>query len=239
LSPFKSAFTSILCLCLYPQQLTHLKAYNFIIWNVGQGSWSTFIHEASCYHFDMGGEKAPLNNILQLCRRKKNWLLLSHEDWDHLSAIKVFKKKVGKLCLFYPRRPRRLWLNRFPDCPPLPDFIKKLYNGQGSHTHNGKSIVYLLANQVLIPGDSTMKEERIWIRQVPISASILILGHHGSHTSTSEQLLKRVSLKVAVASARKSKYGHPHWKVIRKLRRRGIPLLTTEEQGHIYMTLRL
>jgi hypothetical protein len=48
------------------------KGEQFIIWNVGQGQWTTYDTLEICYHFDVGGEHFPLKKIRQLCRHKQN-----------------------------------------------------------------------------------------------------------------------------------------------------------------------
>jgi competence protein ComEC len=67
---------------------------------------------------------------------------------------------------------------------------------------------------------------------------ILVLGHHGSRTSTSSLLLDHLPrLTAAVSSARFRKYGHPHARVRRDLAKRHIPLLRTEEWGNLHFEL--
>jgi beta-lactamase superfamily II metal-dependent hydrolase len=45
-------------------------------------------------------------------------------------------------------------------------------------------------------------------------------------------------LKIAISSARKAKYGHPHIETIWLLKKRGVPLLRTEDWGTIALELR-
>ena len=187
----------------------------------------------------MGGETLPFGKVLPLCYKKKNWILLSHEDWDHLNGIPSFMGKIKDLCLSYHRPPERSFLKKMKPCPRLPSLISLVDSGQLGGSRNSSSVVYRIQDQVLIPGDSPMKEEKRWMRKLPRSMKGLLLGHHGSHTSTSMALLQWIQPRWAVASGRKSKYGHPHRRVSRKLRKRGISLLRTEVWGHIYMKLHL
>jgi competence protein ComEC len=107
---------------------------------------------------------------------------------------------------------------------------------QSLKSSNDKSQV-LGWEDFLVPGDSTMKAERIWSREFKLQHfKYLLLGHHGSQSSTSEALLKRLtSLKLAIASARFAKYGHPHRKVKERLKNHGVSLISTEQWGTVFI----
>jgi competence protein ComEC len=91
----------------------------------------------------------------------------------------------------------------------------------------------------LMPGDSPRKQENLWRLDPDFhSAKILVLGHHGSHTSTSEILLKSLpQVRMAVSSARWARYHHPSPEVITVLRRQHIALLRTEDWGNLWFQL--
>jgi len=100
---------------------------------------------------------------------------------------------------------------------------------------NEFSRVFVIEGQILAPGDSTHKEELLWAktaRSFPIQ--LLILGHHGSKTSTSSTLLRNLPFaEQAIASCRKARYGHPHAEVLARLRQAGIAAISTEDWGSI------
>ena len=70
------------------------------------------------------------------------------------------------------------------------------------------------------------------------SCDVLKLGHHGSSSSTDEEILRltRPSLAIASCGADNS-YGHPHEEVVELLEAEGITLLRTDERGTIELTL--
>lgn len=116
-----------------------------------------------------------------------------------------------------------------------PQFIQSKRNKK---TPNSQSLVYLINSSTLIPGDSPSKSEDIWGKQIlnPAKIRILILGHHGSRTSTSIQLLAKLNLlKMLLVSARKHKYGHPHVETISKAKLYKYPLIKTESWGNIFI----
>lgn len=235
---------------LFPISLSHNVLPFLVVWNVGQGQFVTAVETHRCLHFDFGGEWWP-TEVLKMCGGKSNELYLSHWDTDHLNFAYRFKKLAilckHKLPQGNPSDHKRKMMASIKDCgtdrPSVDDVyshVTKMNFHSPSRTANGLSDVYLYKD-VLIPGDSPQKAERVWVKQLSqaVRARILILGHHGSRTSTSYELLESLThLRLSVASQRRSRYGHPHADVLAKLRLRGTPLLLTEDWGHIKIQMR-
>jgi competence protein ComEC len=214
-----------------------------VVWNVGQGQWVTLLDEHGCWHFDTGGEKAPWREIMALCRGRPNRLSFSHWDWDHLSFASRLRNYVPDVCVDYPpagkpesARKERL-MNGLPACSGKPHY--ETWVDENGRSSNDKSRVVWWRG-VLIPGDSTRKEEKYWIHAFHHlrETKFLVLGHHGSRTSTSKGLLDQMPyLQAAIASARRKKYGHPHPETERELMEYRDPMLTTEEWGTLVFDL--
>lgn len=67
-----------------------------------------------------------------------------------------------------------------------------------------------------------------------LQADVLKAGHHGSSTSTSDELLDAVSPTYAVIQCGEdNSYGHPHKETLEKLERRGIQVFRTDQDGAI------
>lgn len=227
-------------------------ASELVVWNVGQGQWATESHETICLHYDLGGEINVSARALKLCHQKKNILFLSHWDWDHISFVARFAAKVKDVCLWkLPLGKTSSWKTKYIQKIPLcrdEDRIltsryiysltdEKIFNLKKRKINpNDLSLVYQSSfHHVIFPGDSPLQKERLWIDQIRAPVQGLVLGHHGSKTSTSKALLDQLpNLQWAVASARKRKYGHPHDRVIRDLKKIKIPLLKTEDWGHLH-----
>jgi competence protein ComEC len=215
----------------------------FIVWNVGQGLWTTWVTDNQCLHFDAGGEYYKIiSRVTSACKYKYNLIHLSHWDSDHINFVKNFSRNVDHACLAtmpggIPTNPaKQKWLADIDFCSngirhePIDDLWnsskKKMSSNEASH------VFYIRKLSVLIPGDSTKKEEMIWSQRIKPNLNGLVLGHHGSKTSTSDELLNHApNLHWAVASARQSRYGHPHKQIIKALQKRKIPLLKTEDWG--------
>lgn len=213
-----------------------------VIWNVGQGQWITIAEQGTCFHFDMGGEFFPWEKVKKLCGARVNEVILSHWDWDHIGALAQRKiaKALPDICIRLAplglSSPRKMhMLKTFRPCEGPRPLISS-WTPPLSKNSNDSSRVYLFKN-ILMPGDSTKKLEALWSKTPWISsAQVLILGHHGSNTSTSEGLLKRLDgLKISISSARWRRYSHPHPQTMARLKKFHTPLLRTEDWGHIWL----
>lgn len=215
-----------------------------IVWNVGQGQFVTIKDEAGCWHFDMGGEFAPWTEIMNECRLSPNFVSFSHWDWDHVGLAGRASRFLPDICMLHPppgetgKSPRKLkQLSQLQTCRLRSPFAT--WTGNLFSTTNASSRV-VLWQKILIPGDSPIDQEKLWLKAIDNveEAKFLILGHHGSQTSTGKDLLKKLArVRLAIASSRHQRYGHPHLRVQVALGKRAIPLLTTEEWGTIRLEL--
>ena len=90
-------------------------------------------------------------------------------------------------------------------------------------------------NKFLFTGDATNEAETdILESHADISADVYKVGHHGSKTSTTDEMLDSVDPVYAVISVGEdNSYGHPNAEVLNKLRKAGIQVFRTDEQGTI------
>ncbi len=85
----------------------------------------------------------------------------------------------------------------------------------------------------LFTGDAEEIAEADMLSQ-NIAADVLKVGHHGSHSSTSDRFLKAVNPKYAVISAGvDNSYGHPHRETLNKLANSNVKVYRTDQQGTI------
>lgn len=218
----------------------------FVVWNIGQGQWTTAMFGDQCWHFDMGGERAPLPQLHRLCGDKNNEIFLSHWDLDHIGGVRKFKRQPLRMCLAL--RPlgrskphKEELLEGLRSCGTVADNKNLQIIRRPTLSRDSNSMSHVSQwDRFLIPGDSPIPEERRWVPQLrhPERVEVLVLGHHGSRTSTSDLLLRNLPhLKMAVASARWVKYHHPHPEVIERLRLHHIALIKTEDWGNVWFDL--
>lgn len=87
-------------------------------------------------------------------------------------------------------------------------------------------------NSFLFMGDAEKLSEGEIVSDVKVD--VIKIGHHGSHTSTSKEFLKRVSPTYAVISVGKDNdYGHPHEETIDLLNKSNIKFFRTDVSGTI------
>lgn len=109
-----------------------------------------------------------------------------------------------------------------------------------SWTTNDGSIQGILsygATRIYFAGDGTKRAEGLILsrnRAGELKSSILKVGHHGSTTSTSEELLAAVAPTYAVISAGKgNRYGLPKQATLDALAKRIVKILRTDELGTV------
>jgi competence protein ComEC len=132
---------------------------------------------------------------------------------------------------------KRKFLSTIPQCQQSEKGVNVIYRSNFLEKNDSSS--FILAKKILITGDATQKMEKKWLHKIPWqNVHVLLAGHHGSRTSLSSQLLKHLSqLRMVIVSAEKKKYGHPHKETVEKLRRTGVPMITTEDFGSVALEL--
>lgn len=103
---------------------------------------------------------------------------------------------------------------------------------------NNYSIVVKLKygnNSFIFMGDAQdISEGEILKKQLDVKADVLKVGHHGSHSSTTQEFLDKVNPKYAVISCEKGNdYGHPHKETLTKLNSKNISVFRTDLNGTI------
>ena len=114
--------------------------------------------------------------------------------------------------------------------------ISFLGPAEHASTDNDNSLICLVKygrNTFLFTGDAESAEEKTIISQ-GITVDVYQVGHHGSETSSSKELLDKIDPTYAVISCgEKNSYGHPHRSVLDRLQKKGISVFRTDEQGTI------
>jgi competence protein ComEC len=106
---------------------------------------------------------------------------------------------------------------------------------------NDRSCVLRISNEagsLLLTGDIEWRAERELLQKfsAELSADALIVPHHGSTTSSTEEFVERVGARYAVfAAGYRNRFGHPREEVLARYRRRGSAILRTDETGAVHM----
>ncbi len=198
---------------------------------------------------------AKLGENLPLGDRQIELVILTHPDSDHLSGlIEVLKRyEVGRILesgIADNSAEYQVWNDLIAEKKIPVIFaqagqtvkvadnlaIKILYplakiNGQDFKNTNATSLVGKIIygqNSVLFTGDAEEQTEQpLLLIGADLKADILVVGHHGSKTSTSAEFLATVAPQIAVIQVGlKNKYGHPTPEVLARLK--GVNIFRTD-----------
>ncbi len=109
---------------------------------------------------------------------------------------------------------------------------------------NDRSLVIRLtdgSHSLMITGDAEALSEQDMVLRFAgtglLKSDVLLLGHHGSSSSSSGLFLTAVRPEATILSCgADNAYGHPHREVMNRLRTRHIPLCRTDTQGDICLS---
>ena len=118
--------------------------------------------------------------------------------------------------------------------PPEPDWERQ-------RVRNDDSVVLEVRFgdvAILFLGDISAEVERALVPQLtPARVRVLKVAHHGSRTSTSQELLDAWRPQLALISAgRGNTFGHPAREVLERLERAGAQVLRTDRDGEVTVT---
>ena len=204
--------------------------------NVGQGDSilvrngmrSALIDTGGSLSFDMAEEV-----ILPYLRKRRvyslDYLILTHSDFDHAGAKDSLLENIEVDEVV-------------DDASSFPIYLGDTridnLNDYGIAGENESSLVlsfHLGDDDYLLMGDAPVEVERLILNDFPgLQADILKVGHHGSDTSTSPELLLSLTPEVAVISVGYgNRYGHPDQQVIARLEAIGADIRRTDVEGTI------
>ena len=110
-------------------------------------------------------------------------------------------------------------------------------------TNDASMVLLIRCNDfgALMMGDVSMDVEQALIEEygaAHLQADVLIVGHHGANTSTSEALLETVRPQYAVISCGAGNlYGHPDGRALARLEKSDTEILRTDLEGDLRFTI--
>ena len=241
------------------QQTTQADSMEVHFIDVGQGDCTLVKCGDNAMLIDTGDDSqgTAVQNYLQKQGIKKlDYLILTHPDADHIGAAPVIITKFQINTVFisnfekdnktYRKLIQALDDKRLSYSTPTVGSSYSLGNAQFTilapndvyETPNNASIALLLQNgdnRFLFSGDAEEEAESDILKNgFSVSADVYQVGHHGSRTSSSKAFLNAMNPTWAVIScAEGNTYGHPHAKTLNTLRRMGVKVFRTDEQGSI------
>lgn len=174
-------------------------------------------------------------------------LALTHYDLDHIGGVEHLLTRVKADGLLLPGEAGNTVFPQLKtartavtEALSLPLGVGTVhcfpYCGGNSEYENSMAILFETENcGILITGDLDGAGERalLYSQELPM-IDVLVVGHHGSKNSTSQELLEKTAPKAAVISVgEKNRYGHPAQQVLDRLEDAGCRVYRTDHQGTI------
>ena len=117
-------------------------------------------------------------------------------------------------------------------------FPDSFFNLDKMPSNDGSMVlmIFIDHHKILITGDLPKKYEKYLIKKYggKLKSEILLAGHHGSRSSSSEDFLKTVNPKNFVISVGEDNpYGHPHREILKLAKKLKLNILRTDILGNI------
>lgn len=236
-----------------------LDNYRVTVLDVGQGQSVLLQSRGSVFLVDCGGdydqdagEKAA-EKLLSMGVRRLDGLILTHYDRDHAGGVSYLAEQIAIDRIYLPRTAdsedlipvlltatedsEQIWLDSDLELTFCGCSIR-IFAPEGEKSGNESSASVLFHSKkydTLILGDMNAAAERdlLETRNLP-DLELLIVGHHGSNTSTSAELVYRTAPDIAFISVGEdNSYGHPAPEVLNRLRLYGCEIYRTDLQGDL------
>ncbi len=227
---------------------------NLDVIDVGQGLFLNLNFKGNNLIFDVGsnskdiGKYVAVPYMVKHGRKDIDAVFISHLHEDHYSGLRdlLVNCKVNKV---YTSNYNNLINTDYLTLNTNQVFylkdklsntdlkIKVLWPDKGYYTENENNMsnVYLVqyANvKILITGDIEKEVENLILDRI-VDVDIVIVPHHGSKTSSSEEFIDKIKPEIAIFSYGRNTYGIPSQEVIDRYRGAGSKILSTFIDGEI------
>ena len=247
-----------LCLALAVSYLEPLTDdVRMTVLDVGQGQSILLQSEGKTFLVDCGGDSdtsaadAAAEMLLSMGINHLDGAILTHYDRDHAGGMEYLLSRVPADCLYLPvcvdEEGTADALREYDDGVVIfVDEHMRLSFGETKislittdfgFTNNESGLCILFQRKdcdILITGDRNIYGERDLLRQITLpDLEVLIVGHHGSKTSTCTELLQAGNPEIAIISVGENHYGHPTEEVLTRLAQFGCEIYRTDRDGTV------
>lgn len=226
--------------------------------DVGQGQCILLQADGKSYLVDCGGDSdtgtadLAAETLLSQGISHLDGLIVTHYDRDHAGGVANLLSRVPADAVFLPDTvdPDETLAQILQYCVGAEVFVRQdlelsweddrltVYAPilSTSSNESGLSVLFRDENcDILITGDLSALGEQLLLKQKQIpELTALVVGHHGSKSSTGEALLAETSPEYAFISVgADNPYGHPSDEVLERLLAYGCTVYRTDENGTI------
>lgn len=255
-----------LCLCLLLNRWSADRTDLIVkILDAGQGQCILLLSQGRAAAIDCGGNAYDsagdllADELQELGYSKLDLLVCTHLDSDHINGGEELFARIQVDRVYYPEteeasqwKEALLTLCREQETEAIPvsetqllrigRTTAEIYPPMNPAEDNNSSLASLWETErfsLLITGDMDWVGERMLLAHEALpKVDLLVAGHHGSKTSTSEALLEAVQPEVAMISVGENSYGHPAEETLLRLAERDIAIYRTDSNGTITVSVR-
>lgn len=225
--------------------------------DVGQGQCVLLRNRGGTIMVDCGGNGENAGEIAAeyLASRGEaclDLLILTHFDDDHINGVSQLLERTKVQALAVPEMECQEQREILAQARNLGVDIYRIRQdtsislggdpvtvfsplGDGADNESGLSVLADLGDfEVLITGDMSETTEGVLLarKEIP-KVDVLMAGHHGAKTSTSEELLRQTDPGCVIISVGENRYGHPTEEVISRIQGQGAILYRTDQDGNV------
>lgn len=234
-----------------------LDRYRVTVFDVGQGQSILIQYKNRSYLVDCGGDSERVaadtvsQHLLSQGITHLDGFIATHYDKDHIGGFSNLATSIRVDTLYLPdildetgvkeglarSEHNVVWIGE-TQCVKFPGLQFTMIPGEHISRDNERSMCILFQVEnydILITGDRSAVGERALLQKIALpKVELLVVGHHGSGTATSLELLERIRPDTAVISVGKDNfYGHPADTVLYRLRLFGCSVWRTDLDGTI------
>lgn len=255
---------AIMLVVFFLWELTQGNQSKVVFLDVGQGSGAYISVDGIQIIIDAGETNKTLRELGRVHTwwdRSIDLVVASHSDKDHIGMIPEIVSRYDVSMYLETgkenespfqhavheelnKKKTRYMIANAPESIDIGDnaVLTVLHPTKGSadtYSDNDSSLIVLLQVKgitFLFMGDAGVEVEKELIQKygTQLEVDVLVVGHHGSKSSTSQELLDVTKPQYGVISAgADNRYGHPHQSVLERLQRNNIQTLRTDELGTI------
>jgi len=216
-----------------------------IFLDVGQGDATVYTDKNCVVVID------AFSNVESYLRSKGkqhiDYLFLTHSDLDHVKEAKSLVENMQvKHIITSPYQEieniQTSTIYQFPTtffCGEIRiDLIGPVDTMFDDNDDSLIILIHFLGKKILFTGDASKERERQILTFINDDIDVLKVGHHGSNTSTSSELLHALNPEFGIISTSiNNRYGMPHQEVINQLKAFHIKYYITSIDGSIQMTI--
>lgn len=228
--------------------------------DVGQGECVALLSQGHAALVDCGSKNSFMDAgdiaadyLMSAGVRRLDAVVLTHCHTDHANGLAVLLARLETDALYLPaladeegvaetvalaeRYGVPVYYIAEETTLPLGDAVLTLYPPLGESGENERGLTALCTAgsfDALITGDMDAKTERRLIEAYALpDIEVLLVGHHGSRYSTSEELLADTAPEVGIVSVGSNSYGHPTDEALLRLTDADVSVYRTDMQGNI------